>query len=246
MRFAASLLLAPAFALAVAAPVAAQPARAPAAASADWSTRMVTTPQGGILIGNPAAPVKLVEFGSLTCPHCRAFHAEGLPGLRARGLSAGSISYEYRPFTLNGIDLMAGLLMQCQAAGPAWAFVNRVYARQDELVAGFQAIPDSEGARIQALPQDQRGPAMAEAGKLPAFAAAAGIGRATYDSCIAATPGMDRLLAIRKDAVETHGLTGTPSFLINGKMQADVFDWAALEPLIVAAVKAVAPTQRTK
>lgn len=246
MRF----LLALSLLILSAAPLAAQtvraPARAPAAtSSADWASRVAATAQGGILVGNPNAPVKLVEFGSLTCPHCRAFHEAGLPGLRARGLSAGQISYEYRPFTLNGIDLMAGLLVQCQAAPAAWAFVNRVYARQDELVGPFMQIGEADRAAVAALPADAQGPKMAELGKLPAFAAAAGIPRARYDACLAARPGMDRLLAIRADAVETHGLTGTPSFLINGRMQKDVYDWAALEPLLVAAVKST-PTPRTK
>lgn len=234
MRIALTLMTAAVLAV----PAVAQPA-------ANWAARIATTAQGGILIGNPNAPVKLVEFGSLTCPHCRAFHEAGLPGLRARGLSAGQISYEYRPFTLNGIDLMAGLLMQCQPATQAWAFVNRVYARQDELVAPFMQISEADRATVAALPSDAQGPRMAELGKLPDFAAAAGIARARYDACLAAKPGMDRLLAIRSDAVQTHGLTGTPSFLINGKMQKDVFDWAALEPLLVAAVKS-APTPRSR
>jgi protein-disulfide isomerase len=47
---------------------------------------------------------------------------------------------------------------------------------------------------------------------------------------------MERLLAIRADAVQKHGLTGTPSFLINGRIVADTFDWAALEPRIAAAL----------
>ncbi|WP_017667147.1 thioredoxin domain-containing protein [Sandarakinorhabdus sp. AAP62] len=235
MRFASALLIAGL----LAAPIAAQPARAPArAAVADWSTRLALTPQGGILLGNPNAPVKLVEFGSLTCPHCRAFHSEGLPVIKGRWLAAGQVSYEYRSFSLNGIDLMAGLLLQCQAAPQAWAFVNRVYARQDELVSPFMTIPEAERARIQGLASDAQGPAMAVAGKLPEFAAAAGLPRARYDACIAAKPAMERLLAIRADAVQNHQLQGTPSFLINGRMQTDVFDWAALEPLIDAAIKA--------
>jgi hypothetical protein len=53
-------------------------------------------------------------------------------------------------------------------------------------------------------------------------------------------------MAIRADAVATHKLQGTPSFLINGQMQADVFDWAALEPLLTAAIAKTAPTRRTK
>lgn len=227
----------------------AKPAPRLAAAPADWSTRFMATPQGGILIGNPNAAVKLVEFGSLTCPHCRHFHETGFSAIRARWLTGGQVSYEYRSFSLNGVDLMAGLLLQCQAAPQAWAFINRVYARQDELMAPFTTIPESERTRIQGLPPEQVGPAMAIAGKLPEFAAAAGIVRARYDACLAAKPGMDRLMAIRTDAVQSHNLQGTPSFLINGKMQADVFDWPALEPLLSAAVTAAiktAPTQRTK
>jgi protein-disulfide isomerase len=231
----------------LAAPLAAQPARPPAraAAPADWSTRLATTPQGGVLMGNPNAPVKIVEYGSLTCPHCRAFHETGLPIIKGRWLAAGRVSYEYRPFSLNGVDLMAGLLLQCQAAPQAWAFINRVYARQDELMTPFTQIPEGERTRIQGLPAEQVGPAMAIAGKLPEFAAAAGIPRPRYDACLAAKPAMDRLMAIRADAVQTHKLQGTPSFLINGKMQADVFDWPALEPLLTAALKS-APTQRMK
>jgi protein-disulfide isomerase len=240
MRLALALLIA-------AAPLAAQPARAPRpAAAADWSARVATTAAGGILIGNPGAAVKLIEFGSLTCPHCRAFHESGFPAIRTRWLAAGQVSYEYRPFSLNGIDLMAGLLLQCQPAPQAWAFLNRVYARQDQLVQPFMAITEAERTRIQGLPADDQGPAMAQAGKLPEFAAAAGIAPARYDACIAAKPGMDRLMAIRTDAVQTHKLTGTPSFLINGQMQADVYDWAALEPLLTAAVAKAALTKRTR
>ncbi|WP_164158022.1 thioredoxin domain-containing protein [Sandarakinorhabdus rubra] len=245
MRPAAAITAALVFA-AIATPLAAQPARAPAAATSDWSTRVATTPAGGILLGNPNAPVKLVEFGSLTCPHCRAFHEAALPALKSRYLAAGRVSYEYRPFTLNGIDLMAGLLVQCQPAPGAWGFVNRVYERQDELVAPFMQVSEADRAGIAALPADQQGPKMAELGKLPTFAAAAGLPRARYDACLAAKPGMDKLLAIRADAVQIHGLTGTPSFLINGKMQADTYDWAALEPLLAAAVKAAPTAARTK
>lgn len=216
--------------------VAAAPARP---AATNWLARVAVTPQGGLLIGNPAARVKLVEFGSLTCPHCRAFHQTGVPALKARYVASGRVSYEYRPFTLNGIDLMAGLLLQCQAAPAGWALLDRTYARQDELVTPFMAIAEADRTAVAALPQEAQGPRMAELGKLPAFAAAAGVPRARYDACLADKPAMERLLAIRADAVQTHGLTGTPSFLINGRMVADTFDWATLEPRLAAAL---APT----
>ncbi|OSZ64464.1 hypothetical protein CAP39_12950 [Sphingomonas sp. IBVSS1] len=225
---AALLLAAPALAAAPA-----KPAAKPAAA-VDWSSRIALTPAGGLLIGNPNARVKLVEFGSLTCPHCRHFHETGLPVVKARYIASGAVSYEYRAFSLNGIDLMAGHLLYCQTPAAAWAFVNKAYLRQDQLVAPFMQIGEADRAAVQKLPDDQQGPRMAELGKLPEFS---GLPLAQYQACLAARPAMDRLMAIRTDAVQTHGLTGTPSFLINGKMQTDVFDWAALEPILAAAVK---------
>lgn len=229
-------------ALLLAGPVLAQAKPKPAAATTvAWADRIMMTPQGGVLLGNPAAAVKIVEYGSLTCPHCKAFHETGMPVIKAKYLATGRVSYEYRPFSLNGIDLMAGLVMQCLAPRAAWAYVNRTYARQAELVAPFQTITPEDQASLAALPQEAQGPRMAELGKLPEFAAAAGVPRARYDACIAAKPGMDRLMAIRSDAVQTHGLNGTPSFLINGRMQTEVYDWAALEPLLIAAAKAPTP-----
>lgn len=229
-------------ALLLAAPaLAATPARKPVArpaAAIDWASRITATPQGGLLLGNPAARVKLVEFGSLTCPHCRHFHESGLPVIKSRYLAAGTVSYEYRPFTLNGIDLMAGQLLYCQAPAAAWAFVNKAYLRQDQLVGPFMQISEADRAAVQQLPADQQGARMAELGGLPAFS---GLAPAQYQACISARPAMDTLLAIREDAVKTHGLTGTPSFLINGRMQTDVFDWAALQPKLDAALNAATP-----
>ena len=218
----------------------ARPAAAPAKVTA-WASRVALTPQGGVLLGNPAAAVKIVEYGSLTCPHCKAFHETGLPIIKAKYLAAGRVSYEYLPFSLNGIDLMAGMVMQCLPANAAWGFVNRTYARQAEMVQPFQTISEADRTALAALPQDAQGPRMAELGKLPEFAAAAGVPRPRYDACIAAKPGMDRLMAIRADAVQNHNLTGTPSFLINGTMQTDAYDWAALEPMLITALKTAEP-----
>jgi len=236
--FIRSLMAALLFAVPVAAAV---PAKKPAAkpAAADWTQRIAATPAGGLLIGNPGARVKLVEYGSLTCPHCRHFHETGLPVVKARYIASGAVSYEYRPFTLNGIDLIAGHLLYCQSPAAAWAFVNKAYLRQDQLVGPFMQISEADRAAVQALPEAAQGPRMAELGKLPDFS---GLAPAQYQACVAAKPAMDKLLAIRADAVQTHKLAGTPSFLINGKMQSDVFDWPTLEPLLAAAVKAAPPT----
>ena len=81
---------------------------------ASWLDVVVATPDGGIRQGNPNAKVKLLEFGSLTCSHCGAFAQEGVPTLRAKYIATGRVSYEYRPFLLNGVDFAPSLLVRCQ------------------------------------------------------------------------------------------------------------------------------------
>ena len=86
-------------------------------APTNWLDTVVATPQGGFRQGNPDAKVKLLEFGSLTCSHCGAFAHEGVPELRAKYIATGKVSYEYRPFLLNGVDFAPSLLVRCQSAG---------------------------------------------------------------------------------------------------------------------------------
>ncbi|PNB52710.1 protein-disulfide isomerase, partial [Pseudomonas sp. FW305-130] len=86
--------------------------RAPAKIA--WASMIVATPEGGVRIGNPSAKVKLIEFGSHTCPHCARFDAEGLPALRSGYIATGQVSYEFRDFPIHGaLDLGPILLGHC-------------------------------------------------------------------------------------------------------------------------------------
>jgi protein-disulfide isomerase len=82
---------------AVAAQAAAAPKRSAAPAARDWTRTVSATPEGGYRVGNPAAAVKLVEYGSLTCNHCATFAKEGMPPLLSRHVRTGRVSYEFRP-----------------------------------------------------------------------------------------------------------------------------------------------------
>ena len=88
---------------AVAAPATRKAARAAVSKSVDWTKRVVVTADGGFLVGNPAAKVKLVEYGSLSCPSCQRFHQEAIAGLRAR-VATGNVSFEFRPFGVHSAD----------------------------------------------------------------------------------------------------------------------------------------------
>lgn len=208
-----------------------------AAATKDWTTVVAATPEGGFRMGNPDAPVKLLEFASLTCPHCKDFHEEAMPTIKAKYIATGKISYEYRSFVLNGPDFAASLLARCQGPGVFFNLLNAFYANQVMWTEPFTKLTEADSKRLSALPQDQQIAALAVAGGLDGFMRTRGMPRAKFDQCLTNKAAIDQLTKIRSDAIEKYKLTGTPTFIINGVTQAETYNWATLQPKLQAAVK---------
>ena len=223
LRLSLTLLVA-----ALAAPAVA-PAQAPAAQQ-DWSRTIVATAEGGFRIGNPDAPVKLVEYASLTCPHCAEFATQSRTSLIANHVRYGRVSFEFRNYILNGFDVTASLLARC--AGPAGFFTltERMLETQAGWYGRIQGISDSEKQRIMALPQDQAFVAVAEAGGLIELAAQAGVAPEQGRTCLgdgAAVGQLEQMAA----AAEALGVQGTPTFFLNGA-RLEVNTWPEIEPLL--------------
>jgi protein-disulfide isomerase len=214
---------------------AATPAATPGAQ--DWTQVYAATPQGGFRMGNPDAKVKLVEFASLTCPHCAEFHEAAMQTIKTKYVASGNVSYEYRNFVLNGADFAASLLARCQGAQPFFGLLNSFYNDQATWTEPFMNLPPEEAKRLSALPPEQQIAAMAEAGKLDAYVRARGIPRAKFDQCLADPKAQATLSALRTEASDVYKLTGTPGFIINGTTQENVYTWAALEPKLQAALQ---------
>lgn len=211
------------------------PGSAPAAAN--WLDTVVATPQGGFRQGNPDAKIKLLEFGSLTCSHCSAFAHEGVPELRAKYIATGKVSYEYRPFLLNGVDFAPSLLVRCQAPVAALKLIDAFYDQQAVWTLPFtKPLPDDVQKRLSAMPPEQQVTAFAVNGGLDGFMRTRGMTRAAFDACTADKAGMAKLNEIRDDANKNYALTGTPTFVINGKTLVDTANWAKLKPALDAAL----------
>ena len=207
------------------------------AKAASWLDVVVATPDGGIRQGNPNAKVKLLEFGSLTCSHCGAFAQEGVPTLRAKYIASGRVSYEYRPFLLNGVDFAPSLLVRCQPPTAAMKLIEAFYAAQPQWTLPFtKPLPDDVQKRLAALPPEQQITAFAVNGGLDGFMRTRGMTRARFDQCTSDKAGIAKLNAIRDDANKNYALTGTPTFVINGKTLADTANWAKLKPALDAAL----------
>lgn len=203
----------------------------------DWLAVIVATPEGGLRQGNPNARVKLLEFGALTCPHCATFAREHVPLLRSKYVATGKVSYEYRPFLLNGVDFGPSLLVRCQTPVAAVKLIEAFYEQQPEWTRPFtKPVPDDVQKRLGGLPQAQQITGFAAYGGLDAFMRSRGMTRAAFDRCTSDPAGIAKLNEIRNDANKTYGLTAVPTFVINGKTVANAYDWGRLQPALDAAL----------
>ena len=225
MRFLLGLLalIGAALSLAVAAP----------AANRDWQTTVTKTAAGSFLIDNPAAKVKLVEYLSYTCPHCAAFSKESAAVLRGQMVKSGSTSIEVRNLVRDQLDLDAALLARC--AGPAGfdKLSTAIFAAQDQWLPAAIDFEQANGQRLAMYPKMARLKASADGGGLTAIARANGMSQATIDACFANDANLQPIMAMMQQIPA--GVTGTPGFVINGKLQAGVYDWAHLQPALRAA-----------
>ena len=210
---------------------------APALAKTNWVNTIAATPEGGLRIGNPAAKVKVVEYASYTCGHCKVFNETGLPALKAKYIAAGNVSLEQRSFVRNGEDLAASLLVACQAPRPALAFVDKLFAEQDTWTRPFIEMSNADNAAVTAAAPELQAAKKAELGGLDRWADARGLPLAKAAVCLRSKTAQDRLVASRNEAMTRYKLEGTPLFLINGMAVPAVYDWSKLEPSVKAALK---------
>ena len=206
------------------------PAKRVAAATSDWSRMVVATPQGGFRMGNPSAPVKLVEYGSLTCGHCAAFAREGMATLVGKYVKSGKVSYEYRNFILNGLDVAASLVARCGGPSRFFPVADTLYATQPQWMGRLSALTQAQKDELNALPEGQRLARLAQVVGLTGTAAQHGITAAQANRCLADKAALDRLGTMAEEA-DAQGVQGTPTFFFNGS-NIGTHTWATLEPIL--------------
>jgi protein-disulfide isomerase len=205
-------------------------AAAKAAARQDWSKTVVATAEGGFRMGNPKAPIKLVEYGSLACPHCRHFEETGYKPLVQSYVRPGRVSYEYRNLLISGPDISISLLAHCSGAGKFFAMSQYVYATQPQWLKPLEELSETDKAALDAMTDQQRVIRYAQIAGMTKMAARFGVTPARARQCLADPKALKKLLDLTQQATDS-GVKHTPTFLINGKMT-DAATWENLEPLI--------------
>ena len=187
-----------------------------APAGTSWIETAAVTPEGGHVIGNPDAPLKLVEYASHTCGGCAAFAQDAVPSLE-QYVEKGIVSYEIRNLVRDSIDLTIAMLARCGDPAAFHPLANQAWNEFDAVMGTVQA----NGAALQQAsqaPEAQRLQAMGQASGLLDFFAARGISRDQAMQCLGDTAKAREIVENSNTQSEELGVNSTPTFFLNGRM----------------------------
>jgi protein-disulfide isomerase len=194
-----------------------------------WQDVVVKTPEGGYLMGNANAPIKLVEYGSLSCPHCAKLSNEGFRPLVDNYVNSGRVSYEFRSFAIHGIDLPLTVLASCSGPESFFGLVEQLYQNQEPMMTRAQQ-GDAQAQAAANLPRNQQMVAIAQAYGLIDFFAQRGISVDQAKACLANTAAAEAI-AKQAEAAGKAGIDSTPTLMINGD-KLEAHEWKDLEPVL--------------
>ena len=201
------------------------------AGSTDWTRTVVKTAAGGFQMGNPKAKVKLVEYGSMTCPHCGHFDEAGMPKLIDKYVKTGRVSFEFRNYVRDPFDLAAALVARCNGPKAFFPPTRAIFKDQSNWEDKVRSTPQDQLEKVMSAEPNQ---IAVQAAKLAGFqdiAGSQGLDPEKSALCLADADEVGRLVKMAGDANAKYpDFKGVPSFILNGKLLGDTFDWETLEP----------------
>ncbi len=211
----------------------------PAPNNGDWSTIVAKTPEGGFVMGNPQATVKLVEFASMTCSHCAEFEEQGVKPLIDNYVKKGLVSYEMRNYVRDPFDMTASLLARCGGEAGYFGLTRNLFADQADWIQKIQTADPARLQALQSMPPAQQFSTIADLGGLKQYASMRGVPRAKGDQCLANEAEVNRLVQMNSDATAQYNIPGTPTFLIGGEVvdiQPGTATWNQVEAALKTAL----------
>jgi len=202
----------------------------PAPEGTSWLETVTVTPEGGYKVGNPDAPLKLIEYASHTCGACANFAVNGKPALKESYINSGVVSFEQREVFLNINDVVIARLAQCGAKESMQTLSDAVWQDLQTVITNIQ----SNAPAIQAageLPLNQRLVRIGEANGMIAFFAARGLSADQARECLADAEAIDAMVTKAEAQAREDNVTGTPTFVLNGN-RVDANQWPGLEPIL--------------
>lgn len=211
-------------------------AGAAAPAGQNWTEVVEKTAEGGYRMGNPDAPIKLVEYGSRTCPTCGSFAREGYKPLTEQYVATGKVSFEFRDFLVHGApDLAAAVTGACGGTAPFFPILEQMYANQQATLETLEQTPQEFQAQLQGASPARIASAWADRLGYDDFVKQRGVPEAKVRQCLADEAAITDATKATEAAMQSSQVSGTPTFIINGEVQQGIVSWQQLETALKAA-----------
>ncbi|BBK34560.1 hypothetical protein STHU_51940 [Allostella humosa] len=147
------------------------------------------------VIGKADAPITIVEYASLTCSHCAAFHKDTLPSLKQNWIDTGKAKLVFRDFPLDGLALRASMMARCLPQERYFPVVDVLFKNQE----GWSRARDPLAA-------------LSATGRL------SGLSQDGFDACMKNEELQKAILARAFEGQQQHKIEATPSFVIQGEL----------------------------
>ncbi len=172
-----------------------QKKKAPAPTEVSPEELMKPGPLPELILGKAEAPITVVEYASMTCGHCAAFHNKVLPALKEKYIDMGKVRLLFREFPLDNLAAGASMLTRCAGGDKTFPLISALFHTQ-ETWAFVKGDPRPELLKV---------------------AKQAGFTQETFDKCLSDQKLLEDISAIRTRGSGTFGVNATPTFFINGK-----------------------------
>jgi protein-disulfide isomerase len=149
-------------------------------------------PNGDVMLGSDKAPVTIIEYASMTCPHCAHFSENTFPELKKRYIDTGKVRFTLRTFPLDQLAAAGFMIAICGGKDKYMPIVETLFAKQENWIVKDPVPPLKEIAKQFGITEDQ------------------------FNKCLANQKVLDNIQAVRDHAVKL-GVNSTPTFFINGK-----------------------------
>jgi len=150
-------------------------------------------PLDDIPMGSPTAPVTIIEYASMTCPHCAAFANTTFPKLKEKYIDTGKVKYIMREYPLDGLAAAAFMLARCAGPEKYYPLIETLFAQQQKW-AVKEPIPP-----------------------LLAIAKQAGFTQQSFETCVNDKDLLNKVQQMRNRGKEKFKVEATPTFYINGE-----------------------------
>jgi protein-disulfide isomerase len=170
-----------------------EPARADDATTVSPADLADAGPNGDVWLGSDKAPVTIIEYASMTCPHCAHFSENTFPELKKRYIDTGKVRYTLRTFPLDQLAAAGFMIALCGGKDKYLPIVETLFAKQDQWIVKDPVPPLEEIAKQFGFTDDQ------------------------FKACLANQKMLDDIQAVRDHAVEKLGVNSTPTFFVNAK-----------------------------